>query len=254
MIEIVTYLRTADDDFAPPSAARRARSRTHALLGPGRRCRHPLHSRDVRGRARRCVPVPPASLRRPRRHDGGRKMFPIPWADVPNRTPPNGVSTLAEREVHVIRPFLGPVVWPNFGNLRDYLWQEIPEARHAIAELEEENEEIFGEPDPGTYSYLSEAFFGPVLSKALDTKQHSSSVLERYFGFIESLFSSDDGILIEAVGLNVSEALCGRRRWLEAARVFGGPLLKRDLARIVTHPEWFDSGFQGPIPQDDPAE
>lgn len=152
------------------------------------------------------------------------------------------------------RPFLGPVVWPNFGNIRDYLWQEIPQAHPVILELEERAWSIDGDCDIGAYGYLSEAFFWPVLVEAIDAESKNNGLLKRCFRFIELLLGSDDEYLVEATGIRILEGLCRRRRWLEAARVYGGPLLKRDIANYIDHPEWFDGDFEGPIPQNDPAE
>lgn len=111
--------------------------------------------------------------------------------------------------------------------LKERLWNEFPEARAGIEELERREREFFSEYGEalfvGVYDYISEIFWWEVFEPAL--RRGDDGLIERCTRFAEVLLGSSSELIREAVDIRVVSHL---ERW-PVVLGFAGPKLHAKL-------------------------
>lgn len=117
-------------------------------------------------------------------------------------------------------------------DLRNFLWQQLPETRDIIDALEKiepsDGEEEGVAPYVGLYEYISEAFWWGVFEPAL--RQANTELISRYYGITEHLLEHSTDLVREGVEIRVisylasctqSQTYAGRRTREAIARANG---------------------------------
>ncbi|GAA3820511.1 hypothetical protein GCM10022206_68250 [Streptomyces chiangmaiensis] len=116
--------------------------------------------------------------------------------------------------------------------VRRVLWDEAPESRPMILELEEEERRLFGdeeEASPGMYSLVSDAFVHPVLIPMLQAKDWDLGAALGAARAIESLLASNRSAIGDLVSLRITDQLLWEPRFIEFVERYGGPRTKAEL-------------------------
>lgn len=122
-----------------------------------------------------------------------------------------------------------PMTGVTYENVGAWLSRELPEAAQFVSELNDDAVEDASETSreiywPSPYTILSDAFFWPVLDRALEIGD--CDLVRRCCATIEALLTSGDRSLVEAVEIRVVEHLVlNDARWGKVAQ-WAGPTLR----------------------------
>lgn len=121
-------------------------------------------------------------------------------------------------------------------NFREYLWQELPEARESIQRIEAaerlDAEECGRESFVGLYDYMSEVYWWSVFEPALQNGEVST--IRRSFDVAEEIMRSQDKFLVEALGIRVLPHLIS---W-SAYKSFAGERVRAEVSDISENAGW----------------
>lgn len=126
-------------------------------------------------------------------------------------------------------------------DFRDYLWDVLPEAREHI--LYEEMTEVASTgdvPPLAVYRHLSNAFFWPVLSGAVE--RGDTALVRRCLAVLEGMLTSEDEVLVEAVIIRVIAKAGNISGLEELLRRYAGPETRRRMAIQRQDDSWREPG------------